>query len=174
MGTLNQADGSDAGTRAVSRHADLSNCGRYRYSLWRGWGEKRSGYVAFVGLNPSTADAIEDDPTIRRCMGFAARWGYSSMCMINLFAFRATKPADLKKAIDPIGSDNDEFVRKLAGKAGLVVSRWGNQGALLARHLEVGKILGETQCLGTTARGHPRHPLYVPYSAKLIPYKPGR
>lgn len=173
VGTLNQSDGSDAGVCAVSRHADLSKCGTYRYSLWREWGSKRSAYVAFVGLNPSTADAMDDDPTIRRCMGFAALWGYSSMCMINLFAFRATKPADLKKAVDPIGADNNDFVRKLAGKASLVVSCWGNHGALLARHLEVGRILGETQCLGTTALGHPRHPLYVPYSAKLTPYKPG-
>lgn len=66
-------------------------------------------------------------------MGFAARWGYSSMCMINLFAFRTTKPAELKTAIDPNRSDNNEFVRKLAGKAGLVVSCWGNHGVLLAR-----------------------------------------
>ena len=80
------------GNEAMERGADISPCGRYRYSLWRKWGPGAT--CMFVGLNPSTADETADDPTIRRCMAFARDWGYGALCMANLFAYRATDPAD--------------------------------------------------------------------------------
>ena len=95
-------------TERISKGARFSVDRKYRYALWRHWnGNKERNYVAFVGLNPSTADEKTDDPTIRRCMGFARSWGFNGIWMINAFAFRATKPKDMKAAIDPIGPDND-------------------------------------------------------------------
>lgn len=158
--------------RAIRRETVISSCNAYRYCLWREWQGQGAGYVAFVGLNPSTAGAVKDDPTIRRCVGFASRWGYSSMCMVNLFAFRATKPADLRTCADPIGSDNDDFLRELSRHADLVVSCWGNHGSLLGRQQNVVKFLGITRCLGVTSQGQPKHPLYVPYETALMTYSP--
>lgn len=157
--------------RGLRRETILSSCETFRYCLWREWGGD-SGYVVFVGLNPSTADAVKDDPTIRRCIGFANRWGFSAMCMINLFAFRATKPGDLRKAPDPVGSANNEFLRELSKGANLVVSCWGNYGSLFERHQNVTRLLGATSCLGVTSQGQPKHPLYVPYETDLMTYSP--
>ena len=158
--------------RAIRRETIISRCESYRYCLWREWEDRSPRYVAFIGLNPSTADAVNDDPTIRRCIGFATRWGYSSMCMINLFAFRATKPADLRKSEDPIGSANDDFLRELSKSADLVVSCWGNHGSILGRQQNVVRFIGISCCLGVTNQGQPKHPLYVPYETELMTYSP--
>ena len=85
----------------MERSANFSRCRRYRYALWRRWAPG-DDYVLLVGLNPSTADHRRDDPTIRRCIGFARDWGYSGLCVANLFAFRATYPRDLFAADDPV------------------------------------------------------------------------
>ena len=79
----------------------------------------------FVGLNPSTADETNDDPTIRRCISFAQAWGYEGLCMTNLFAFRATEPSDMMKSPDPVGPENDQALINLAESAGVVVAAWG-------------------------------------------------
>src|SRR5581483_9586135 len=96
----------------------------YRYSLARFFGD--GGVVNFIMLNPSTADAETDDPTIRRCLGFAKAWGYGTLVVTNLFAYRATDPAELAKAGDPVGPDNDTRLWSEAQLSDLVVCAWGN------------------------------------------------
>lgn len=120
----------------------------------------------FVMLNPSTADAHEDDPTIRRCVAFARSWGYSTLSVVNLFAFRATDPEKLLNAGEPVGPDNDAWIRSEARRSELIVAAWGTHGyhqgrdeAVLALLREAGKPV---YCLGTTRSGQPRHPLYLP------------
>ncbi len=149
----------------VIRDATFSLCGAYRYRLGRRW-DAGAGRACFVMLNPSTADAERDDPTIRRCIGFAQRWGYSSLEVVNLFAFRATNPAALRDAGDPIGADSDRFIEEAASGSDRVVCAWGADRFAQAsgRATDVLAILkgcSEARCLGVTSEGHPRHPLYV-------------
>jgi hypothetical protein len=141
--------------------AVLSDCGRYRYALTRGNWLDGVGTVLFVMLNPSTADATEDDPTIRRCIRFARDWGYARLAVANLYAFRATDPRDLALAGDPIGPENDEWLERLSSEANMVVVAWGaNRLATPARVDRVLQLLGwSTCCLGTTKDGAPQHPL---------------
>ena len=120
--------------------AVLSADRAYRYALWRAWDERLES-VMFIALNPSTADERTDDPTLRRCMGFARNWGYGSVTMANLFAWRATEPRDLLTAPDPIGPDNDAWLERLAAQSGLVVAAWGNHGAHLGRAARVRDLL---------------------------------
>ncbi len=155
----------------------LSDCGKYRYALWRDipprLGELRPiGTCLFVMLNPSTADASEDDPTIRRCIGFAERWGFARLAVGNLFAFRATDPRDLGRTDDPVGPDNYSWLERLVAEAGTVVAAWGASAGSAGRGEHLGFLPDETQCLGLTKAGHPRHPLYVRGDAELIPYAP--
>src|SRR5262249_14212908 len=98
----------------VRRAAVISDCGRYRYSLTRRWGDAAEPRALFVMLNPSTADAEQDDPTIRRCIGFAKAWGMGSLEVVNLYALRATDPAALLSAPDPIGPKNDTMITSAA------------------------------------------------------------
>ena len=119
----------------ISGSATFSECRRYRYSLSRVW-EWSDFQAVFVGLNPSTADESNDDPTIRRCIGFAKDWGFGGILMLNLFAFRATKPEDMKLADDPVGPDNDKTLRHwLDQYQGLAC--WGNHGSHLNRGIEI-------------------------------------
>lgn len=142
--------------------ADFSPCRNYRYALWRRW-EHNAPYVMFVGLNPSTANEHEDDPTIRRCKRFAADWGYGAIYMANLFALRATDPKDMLAHNDPIGSDNDSTLIALARGAGAIVCAWGALGNHLERDERIKALLSpyDLKCLGTTKQGQPRHPLYI-------------
>jgi hypothetical protein len=146
---------------------------RYRYSLWRSWRD-RGCRVAFILLNPSQANEVDDDPTIRRCIGFAKSWGYGSMEIVNLFAYCATKVSTLRKASDPIGPENDTYILQAAERASLLICAWGSWGCLWGRNLEVQSLLQEfdSGCLGLTSRGHPRHPLYLPKQTAIIRYKP--
>ena len=150
--------------------AQISKDGKYRYDLWRTWDDKKP-YCMFIGLNPSTADAVEDDPTIRRCIRFAKDWGYGGLVMANLFAFRATKPEDMKKAEDPIGEENDDHLELLAQHAGKVVASWGVNGTHHNRDKEVMTLLGSLSCLGVTKAGHPKHPLYLKADTTLVGFK---
>lgn len=144
-----------------SKGANLSPCRAYRYLLWRTWNEP-SGHVAFIGLNPSTANESLDDPTIRRCIGFARKWGYGGVWMLNLFAFRATDPKEMKAAADPIGLGNNDYLNIQTRRARLVVACWGAHGFHLRRGEKVIAMLdGPIYCLGMTKHGHPRHPLYL-------------
>jgi hypothetical protein len=120
--------------------------------------------VAFIGLNPSTADETQDDPTIRRCRAFACSWGYDNLVMLNLFAYRATRPADMKAAADPIGPDNDWHLLDACMRADLIVAAWGSHGSFWNRDVSLRKLLGRCQLhyLRLTKDGHPAHPLYLP------------
>lgn len=141
--------------------ATFSPCRTYRYSLWRRWGAPEQGYAMFIGLNPSTADEVEDDPTVRRCIQFAKDWGYGALYMTNLFAFRATDPAVMKADSEPIGPDTDAVLAELAKNAGVVVAAWGNHGSHSARDQQVIALLPNLHCLKVTKAGQPSHPLYL-------------
>lgn len=149
----------------------FSPCRTYRYALWREW-IGGDGYAMFVGLNPSTADEMRDDPTIRRCVSFAKSWGYAGLCMANLFAYRATQPKDMKAAADPIGPENDDHLQALAHEAGVVVAAWGANGTHKGRDLEVCELLPSLHCLALTKDGHPGHPLYLPKTLTPFCYRP--
>lgn len=149
----------------IIKGAELSPCRTYRYALWRIWDETKR-YVVFICLNPSTADETEDDPTIRRCIGYAKAWGFGGIYMVNLFAFRATDPKAMKAAENPIGDDNDYWLRKLSC-AGLAVAAWGNHGVHLGRSKEVRALIPELYCLKQNKSGEPVHPLYQ--KASLTP-----
>lgn len=149
------------------RSAEFSTCGTYRYALRRTW-LTTAAQVLFIGLNPSTADEKSDDPTIRRCLGYARSWGYGSLTVANLFAYRATDPADLRAASDPIGPLNDQWIVDLASKADLVVAAWGNHGRFAQRWKDIVVKLDEIYCLDLTKQGQPRHPLYA--KKNLVPW----
>lgn len=142
--------------------ATFSECRTWRYLLWRSWDESRQ-VLNVVGLNPSTADEQEDDPTIRRCIGYAKAWGYGSLVMTNLFAFRSTYPAGLRTCVDPIGPENDRHLAIAAEAAGLVLVAWGAHGAFRGRGADVLRQLGDmdVRCFGQTKSGQPLHPLYL-------------
>lgn len=148
--------------------AAFSACGRYRYALWRRWGAGPG--VAFIGLNPSTADHEMDDPTIRRCIGFARQWGFGSVSVFNLFAFRATKPDELRLAEAPVGPENDRWLRNAGSVERLVVAAWGVHGSHRGRDRRARALLPDLSCLGITQGGHPRHPLYLRSDAPLQPF----
>lgn len=153
--------------------AVLSPCGGYRYRLGRVW-DPGGPAVTFVLLNPSTADAGADDPTCRRCLGFARAWGAGSLAIVNLFAARATDPAALRLLADPEGPENDRHLLEAAAGPGLLVCGWGTGGALLGRGPRVAARLvaagAALWCLGETRDGHPRHPLYLAAGTPRRPY----
>jgi hypothetical protein len=143
----------------------------YRYALWRRW-EQGAPYALFIGLNPSTANEHEDDPTIRRCKRFAADWGYGAIYMANLFALRATDPRDMLGHQEPVGIDNDVWLQDLARGAGVIVCAWGAHGTHLERDRRCEALLAahDLKCLGTTKHGQPRHPLYIRADKPLEAY----
>ena len=152
--------------------ATFSPCGRYRYSLTRMWSDAAAPpTIVWLMLNPSTADAQRDDPTIRRCIGFSRSWGYDALVVVNLFAYRATNPRDLpKRRASAIGRSTDDAILRLT-EGRPVCCAWGAHGAQLDRATEVvARLLAdgrELLCLGITRDGHPRHPLRL--SAALHP-----
>lgn len=158
----------------IERDALISPCGMYRYWLQRTWDPSRFA-LPFVMLNPSTADAEVDDPTIRRCMGFAKREHYGGIWVANLYAFRATRPEALWKAADPYGPENDDTLVRLARRAAVhsipIVCAWGANGGKNNRPIVLMQQAGASfACLGRTKDGQPRHPLYVKADQKLEPY----
>jgi hypothetical protein len=162
-------------TLPLEPNAVISACGRYRYLLTRqvGPGERTA---TFIALNPSTADATTDDPTIRRCIGFARQWGCGRLAVLNLFAVRATDPADMKRAADPVGPENRAwFGRTLSNPdAGPVICAWGVHGEHLDQDLTVLGWLADAGvkplAFGVTRDGHPKHPLYIPKTSGLLPF----
>lgn len=134
----------------------------YRYSLWREWASD-APRIGFVMLNPSTADATVDDATIRRCISFARSWGFGSLEVVNLFAYRVTNPSLLRRVVDPIGPENDYYLLQAGQQSKIMLVGWGNWGTLQNRNREVISLLAQCPlyCLGITQVGHPRHPLYV-------------
>lgn len=153
----------------MQTHAELSNCRSYRYALWRTWDDAKSK-VLFIGLNPSTADEVEDDRTIKSCITYAKQWGYGGIIMGNLFAYRATSPEDMKQAKDPIGPENDNWLQKLGRESEMVVAMWGNGGSFLNRHIEVAKLFPNLMCFRITGEGQPHHTRGLPNGIKPIQY----
>ena len=150
----------------IERGAVLSDDGAYRYSLTRWW--SAAGVVRWIMLNPSTADAEVDDPTIRRCIGFARAWGYGSIQVVNLFALRATDPRELTRHPDPVGPDNDLWLigRDQLTVPTITVCAWGAHPMAARRVDAVLELLGRYRqiphVLGLTKDNQPRHPLYLP------------
>ena len=141
------------------KDAHISECGKYRYSLSRVWNDSKP-IILFIGLNPSTADDREDDPTLKKCINYAKSWGFGSLIMANLFAYRATLPSDLKLAKDPIGIENDGTLKKLIESVETVIVAWGNDGSFMDRDKEVLKLVENPMCLNINKSGKPSHPLY--------------
>jgi hypothetical protein len=162
---------------SVRSSATISPCGKYRYSLRREWGG--SAFVLpIIMLNPSTADAAVDDPTIRRCMAFARREGFAGIQVVNLFAFRATSPDDMMAAPDPFGPEGSDYIERALNSSSVtgvpVLAAWGTLGGHRDRAASVicsAKGWGaQLVCLGTTKDGHPRHPLYVRGDQPFVPF----
>lgn len=151
--------------------ATISGCGQYRYRLSRLAGDAQP--LAFIMLNPSTADASIDDPTIRRCIGFAASHGYAGINVFNLYALRATDPKELWTHPDPVGPDNDFHLNLAAAQHKQLVCAWGGNAKpgrvdhVRQLFLEAGCQL---KCLGKNKDGSPKHPLYLPSNSQLIPW----
>jgi hypothetical protein len=151
-----------------ARGAALSPDGVYRYELTRQW-SVRGGMVTFVMLNPSTADAMVDDPTIRRCIGFAKREGFGGLAVVNLFALRATDPRELKHHLDPVGPLNEEYLVNAVRESVAVIAAWGaNPLTLNVSRAFLRFSAGPVFVLGD----RPNHPLYLPGDAQLTRWQP--
>ena len=151
--------------------AVFSDCRKYRYALWRMWDEKKP-LVMIIGLNPSTADEMGNDPTITRCISFARSWEYGAVCVTNLFGFRATAPSELKAYHDPIGKENDTWVHEMSKEAAITVAAWGNHGKFLNRSVEFLSSLDQLHFIQMNKSGEPSHPLYLKAELKPFPMIP--
>jgi hypothetical protein len=132
----------------------------YRYVLERVL-KPGGGRCAFIGLNPSTADEMKNDPTVTRCINYARAWGYGEFVMLNAYGLRSTDPAGLRACADPVGAENDAWIQVEVAKALIVVAAWGTHARLLGRHEALVGMLSSLHCLGTTKEGYPKHPLYL-------------
>lgn len=150
----------------MERICQFSPCRKYRYTLWREWDMTNKSYLMVIGLNPSTADETQDDPTIRRCIDFAKCWQFGALCMTNIFAWRETNPELMKKQSDPIGSDNDRWLKECSVDAGFVLAAWGKHGSHMARGAKVRQMIRAVHCLKLNKDGSPVHPLYQPANAQ--------
>jgi hypothetical protein len=160
------------------RDAAISPDGKYRWWLTREWDFRRPR-LAWVMLNPSTADAKYDDPTIRKCIGFSNQFGYGSLAVVNLFAYRTNSPKVLASEGFLVGAENDHWIKLICNQSSRVVVAWGAsnyaKGAVGARcrHVidELLKDIG-VYALRTTKDGMPWHPLMLPYSCKMELWEP--
>ena len=153
--------------------AVLSTDQARRYLLTRRWDD--GPLMAWLMLNPSTADARTDDATITRCVRRARDLGaFGGIAVVNLFSLCATDPRALTSCPDPVGAGNDSFIVRTCRTALLVVAAWGAHGAYLGRGAEVTALLARSGiqpfCLGVTANGQPRHPGRMAYAAALVPF----
>ncbi|MSQ49275.1 MAG: DUF1643 domain-containing protein [Betaproteobacteria bacterium] len=152
--------------------ATFSPCRRWRTLLWRCW-DANQPIANFLMLNPSTADEVKLDPTCTRARDFAQRWGFGSIYITNLFAWRATDPAQMRAVQDPVGPGNDAAIVRAAKRAAIVVCAWGNHGAFLGRSTEVLEKLKANgvalHALRVNAGGEPAHPLYLPSRLPATP-----
>lgn len=160
----------------VTATARLSSCGTYRYSLTRSWDESQLR-VLWVMCNPSTADADQDDQTLRACQDFTRRWGYGSLTVANLFALRSPHPDRLRQHPDPIGPSNDAVLAAAfadVDRYALVIAAWGDHGAYMHRGLIVHRMAERVDrlmhALAFSKVGRPRHPLYLPRTLEPLPW----
>lgn len=163
--------------------ARFSPCGRYRYELRRDIpGATGRGTLPWVMINPSVADAVEDDLTIKKVLGFSARIGFASIVVVNLFALVSTDPAGLLAASDPVGPENDAAIVRAVPTGSLVVVAWGDSIKFVGRQPEhirgrdarvlamLREALADVRCLGTTKSGAPRHPSRLGYDTPIVPF----
>lgn len=159
----------------TASEAVYSSCETYRYALTRSW-DPAAPRLAFVMLNPSTADELRNDPTVERCERRARTLGFGSFRVVNIFAFRATAPSDLKKADQPEGPDNAAVLTEACEWADQVIAAWGAHGSHRDQDRKAKALMAKTTTdvfhLGLTKSGQPRHPLYVPYAQQPARWKP--
>lgn len=153
----------------LATDAVFSDCSRYRWLLMRRWNEG-SKICMFIGLNPSTADYSNDDPTVSRCVGFARKWGCSAMYMMNAYAFRATDPKVMKRQSDPVGQQCDEHLKAISASCSIKVACWGAHIETY-RQTELKRMIPGLKCFGLTAKGYPKHPLYLSKDSQLMDFK---
>lgn len=156
----------------------FSPCRRWRYTLHRIWAPT-PGPLMVIGLNPSTADEIKNDPTVTRCINFAHAKGFGGLVMMNAFAYRATDPQVMRRqakefGTDVVGPDNDFWLVKMAEEANSIVLAWGNHGLYQGRQNQVVNLFLHRLlwCFGTTKQGAPKHPLYLPGNIGLELFQP--
>lgn len=173
----------EAQEEAMIRSARFSPCGRYRFELRRQWVDGPvPRTVTFVMLNPSTADAEQDDPTIRKCIGFAQRWEFEALVVVNVLAYCATKPDDIPSYSGmAIGIDNRKWLQSAILESELIVPAWGRERTQFTRAYKIARSVlycmtirsqQPTECLGFNRDGSPKHPLYIPYTADRVPFRP--
>lgn len=153
------------------KSASISHDELYRYVLYRSEDGIPVNTTLFVMLNPSTADANVNDRTIKKCIKFARAWGRDAICVANLYAYRSTDPKQLLHILDPVGPDNNYWLRCLARRHTHVVCAWGNHAKQerVDDFLKLIKGLGvDLWCLGINKSGSPKHPLYIKNSQHLI------
>lgn len=170
---------------AMTTGAFFSKCLKYRYKLWRVWDMAKPPLLIIL-LNPSKANATENDNTIRWLINYATKNGFGGILVVNLFAFRATMPDDMKRAEDPVGPENDKHivdsVRAITKSGGKVVVAWGTHGSFKERDRDVLKLVNRTMrnighdtrralCFGHTVAGYPTHPVRLGQERDLVVYE---
>ncbi len=153
----------------MQKEATISDDQIYRYKLSRTWDSTKST-ILFIGLNPSIADETIDDPTITRCLNYAKDWGYGTLLMANLFAFRSTYPKDIYLTDNPIGNENDNYILECVAQSDLVVACWGNNGMYMDRENIIKELIPNLYCLQKNKNGTPHHPLRLPRDIRPIPF----
>lgn len=153
----------------MKKKANISKDKIYRYTLSRTW-DSTKPTVLFIGLNPSIADENVDDPTVTRCINFAKDWGYGTLLMANLFAYRTTYPKEIYLIDDPIGKDNDYYLLECVKQSDLIVACWGNNGTYMDREKIIKELVPNLYCLQKNKNGTPHHPLRLPRNINPIPF----
>jgi len=158
----------------IERICHFSTDRAYRYTLFRDASMFDKRLVQFICLNPSTADETHNDPTVTRCVDFVDRWGYGTFCMTNLFAFRATDPDVMKRAVDPVGPENMKWLRAVCLEADLIIAAWGEDGIFNGQsHAFLKSVMDvdlKIYCLAHNRSGQPKHPLYIAGNATPKPF----
>lgn len=153
----------------MKKKANISKDKIYRYTLSRTW-DSTKPTVLFIGLNPSIADENVDDPTVTRCINFAKDWGYGTLLMANLFAYRTTYPKEIYLIDDPIGKDNDYYLLECVKQSDLIIACWGNNGTYMDREKIIKELVPNLYCLQKNKNGTPHHPLRLPRNINPIPF----
>ena len=157
----------------IPRSAIFSDDRKYRYVLWRVWSPNK-GLLLVIGLNPSTANEISDDPTIARLLTRASLSGFGGLLMANLYAYVSTDPKELLRDSDLSGAENDFYLKYLIGISDKTLCGWGSFSPVVKRAPAVLTMIPDPYCLGVNADGQPKHPLYVSYDTPMVKYSSGK
>ena len=149
----------------MEKNAVISDDGKYRYSLSRKW-DKTKPEIMFIMLNPSTADDTVDDRTIKRIINFSKTWGYGGLLVGNIYAYRSSNPKLLRDVDDPIGPENEKYIRKMLQKVNTVVYAWGDNNKK-GEPDWLKNIVKAPLCIEISQQGNPRHPLML---KKIVSY----